>query len=105
MEQRREPRIKPEMAVRASGVDADGQAFSQLVKVCDISSRGARLQGVRPGLLVGGTVILQYQGKKAEFKVIRVEAGKGRRQIEVGLQISPSQPDIWGAYSSRLPPG
>ncbi len=61
------------------------------------------MQGLRQALNVGSTVILQYQGKKAEFKVIRVETGKGRKQIEVGLEIFPSQPDIWSAYTSKLP--
>jgi hypothetical protein len=102
MEQRKEPRVKPEMAVRASGIDPDGKIFSQLVKVCDVSKGGARLQGVRHVMLVGGTVTLQYQGKKADFRVVRVGIEQGHRQAEVALQILPSQPDIWDVHTKDL---
>jgi len=39
---------------------------------------------------------------KAEFTVVRVGTGQGRKQGEIGLQILPSQPDIWGAHISKL---
>jgi len=39
------------LAVRISGVDADGQVFSQLVTVHDVSQSGALLQGMRGVLL------------------------------------------------------
>jgi hypothetical protein len=53
MGQRKEPRFKPELSVWTPGVDSDGQAFSSLVTVSDISKSGARLQSVSSVLLVG----------------------------------------------------
>jgi len=103
MGQPKEPRCKPELSVWTSGVDSDGQAFSQLVTVGDISKSGARLQSVSSVLIVGATMTLQDRGMKAEFTVVRVGSEQGRKQGEVGLQILPSQPDIRGAYTGNLP--
>jgi hypothetical protein len=100
MERRKESRVKTELAVRVSGFDADGQVFSQLVTVQDVSGGGARLQGVRRALLVGTAVTLQYHGMRAVFTVVRVE--QGSKQGEVGLQMLPSQPDIWSVHISKL---
>jgi hypothetical protein len=102
MGQRKERRVTPDLSVRASGIDAAGQAFSQLARVRDISRSGARLQRVRSPLLVGGSITLQYREMKAEFRVVRVVTDPSDKQGEVGLQILPSQPDLWGVYISDL---
>ena len=82
--------------------NADGQVFSQLVTVHDVSQSGALLQDMRGVLLAGATVTLRYRGMKAEFTVVRVGTGQGRKQGEIGLQILPSQPDIWSVHISKL---
>jgi hypothetical protein len=67
----------------------------QLASVRNISSLGAVLQNVRSRLKPGEILDVQYDGQKAQFRVVwtgkpgTIEAG------EVGLQRLPDEPYIW----------
>jgi len=103
MERRREPRIKTTLAVRVSGVDANGKAFTKLAGVGDVSKTGARLHGLREQLLVGAVITLHYQGMKADFRVMWVKTEQSSKRAEIGLRIFQSQPNIWRSLLGENP--
>ena len=95
MDRRREIRIETALPVRIWGVDSYGRPFLQLASVRNLSSLGAVVQNVRVQIKPGEIVDVQYDGQKAQFRVIwagrsgTVEAG------EVGLERLPEEPYIW----------
>jgi hypothetical protein len=67
----------------------------QLATVRNISSLGAVLQNVRSTLRPGEIVDVQYEGQRAQFRVVwagrigTIEAG------EIGLERLPDEPYLW----------
>ncbi len=95
MARRRESRVNTAFPVRIWGVDSYCRPFMQLASVRNISSLGAVLQNVRSRVRTGEILDVQYDGQKAQFRVVwagkagTIEAG------EVGLQRLPDEPYIW----------
>lgn len=95
MDRRRETRVDTALPVRIWGVDSYCRPFMQLASVRNISSLGAVLQNVRSQIKPGEILDVQYDGQKAQFRVVwtgkagTIEAG------EVGLQRLPDEPYIW----------
>jgi hypothetical protein len=97
---RPEPRITADLSVRVWGMSADGRAFSQTAHAQNISSEGALLSGVEHELTVGDVIGVQYEQKKARFKVIWVINAGAIKKNQVGVQIVPDQEAPW---KSRIP--
>jgi hypothetical protein len=96
---RRLDRSKAVLAVRISGNDSSGEAYSELVHTLDVSRSGVRLGAVRRRLEVGSQVVLQYRQHKAEFRVVWTKpVGSGAEQ-QVGLEAG-AQKDLWGLESN-----
>lgn len=101
MDRRRETRVDTVLPVRIWGVDTYCRPFMQLASVRNISSLGAVLQNVRAQIRPGEIVDVQYEGVKAQFRVIwsgkagTIEAG------EVGLERLPEEPLIWSVDPAR----
>jgi hypothetical protein len=69
MSPRTEKREFIAIPVRASGIDASGNAFRSPVCTLDLSAKGARITGLRD-LTVGQTLTLEYQNNKVRYEVV-----------------------------------
>jgi hypothetical protein len=101
MDRRRETRIDAALPVRIWGVDTFCRPFMQLASVRNISSLGAVLQNVRAQIRPGDILDVQYDGMKAQFRVVwagrpgTIEAG------ELGLERLPDEPYLWDVDPAR----
>jgi hypothetical protein len=96
MDRRREQRIFVELPVKIWGMDANSRPFAQPASLRNISGSGATLQGVSAQLKPGCVVDLQYQGTKAQFRVVWLGRQGSEQQGEVGLQCISSNIQLWG---------
>jgi len=67
----------------------------QLASVRNISSLGVVLQNVRSKVQPGEILDVQYDGQKAQFRVIWIGRPGTMEAGEVGLQRLPEEPYIW----------
>ena len=72
VEHRQDQRAQRDVAVQVSGRDAKGNAFSQSVNASNISKGGALLSGLSSGVRSGDLVWVEYQGRKARFRIVWV---------------------------------
>jgi hypothetical protein len=72
VEHRQDQRAQRDLAVQVSGRDAKGNAFSQGVNASNISKGGALLSGLSSGVRSGDLVWVEYQGRKARFRIVWV---------------------------------
>lgn len=99
-------RQKAVLPARISGVDAAGNAYSDLVHTLDINDTGVRLGAVRCSLQLGSLLTLQYKQHKAEFRVVWVSRRPCGKEYQVGLQALVER-DLWGLeaeFRVRLQP-
>lgn len=101
MDRRRETRVDTALPVRIWGVDSYSRPFMQLASVRNISSLGAVLQNVRSQIKPGEIVDVQYDGQKAQFRVIWAGQPGTMEAGEVGLQRLPEEPYIWDVDLAR----
>jgi hypothetical protein len=95
MEKRPETRVETQILVRVWGMDSDGRPFFQNVKAANVNSEGALLAGINHPLKVGDVVGVQYEERKARFKVIWVMDGGAARRIDIGIQVLHGQRTPW----------
>ncbi len=95
MDRRRESRVDTAFPVRIWGVDRYCRPFMQLAIVRNISSLGAVLQNVRSRIKPGEILDVQYDGQKAQFRVVWTGKAGTMEAGEVGLQRLPDEPYIW----------
>jgi PilZ domain len=72
VERRQEPRAQVDLAVQVSGRDANGTPFTQTVTATNTSRNGALLSGLSREIRSGDLVMVEYQQRKARFKVVWV---------------------------------
>jgi hypothetical protein len=72
-ERRDEPRARADLAVRVWGRDMSGEPFNQVVKASSISACGALLSGLSRILRSGDLLWVQYQQRKARFRIVWVK--------------------------------
>ena len=101
MDKRPETRVATVILVRAWGMDADGRPFFQNANATNLSSEGARILGISHPLKSGDVIGVQYEDKKARFKVIWVIDSGVARQIEAGVQVLPNQSVPWQALTKN----
>ncbi len=101
MDRRRETRIDTALPVRIWGVDSYCRPFMQLASVRNISSLGAVLQNVRAQIKPGEILDVQYDGVKAQFRVVWTGQPGTMEAGELGLERLPEEPYIWDVDSSR----
>lgn len=76
-------------------MSSDGRAFFQNVHADNISSTGAQLSGIEYRLAAGDTIGVQYEDKKARFRVVwAIEAGP-LHKIQAGVQMLDGQVCPW----------
>jgi len=95
MDRRRNPRVSAPLPVRLWGMDAYDRPFMTVALVKDISSTGARIQGLRKQLKAGTIVEVQLGEEKAQFRVAWVGKRGTRKDGEIGLESLPFEPCIW----------
>lgn len=78
MGRRQHKRVRAELPVVVSGIDASGHPFSQSAMTVDIGAHGMRVRGVRCFREPGDLVEVHYKGRRARYKVAWIgEAGTG----------------------------
>jgi hypothetical protein len=97
MGNRREPRHAIRIAVRIFGTDAEGQIFSENVYSFDISSQGARLDGVKARLKPGEVIGVSQGQKKSRFCIQWVGQLGTSTASQVGLVNVTKDKSIWDA--------
>jgi hypothetical protein len=86
MDRRKQPRVFVELPVQIWGMDAHCRPFTQPASLRTISGRGATLQGVDAQLKPGDVVDVQYQGNKAQFRIVWLGKPGTEMQGEVGVE-------------------
>jgi hypothetical protein len=95
MNHRTEMRVDTTLPVRIWGVDSYSRPFMQLATVRNIGSMGAVLQNVRFQVKPGEILDVQYEGQKAQFRVIWAGVAGTLEAGEIGLERLPDEPYIW----------
>jgi hypothetical protein len=95
MDRRRHLRLSLSLPVRIWGMDAHAMPFMQLASAVNISSSGARIQGLRRQVRAGEILEVQMGEEKAQFRVTWVGKLGSRRQGQLGIERLASEPTIW----------
>lgn len=95
MDRRRQQRVSVEIPVIIWGVDIHARPFTQPATLRTISGRGGTLQGVCAQLKPGDVFDLQYQGVKAQFRVVWLGKHGGDMQGEIGIETLSAEVHLW----------
>jgi|ERR1700722_13917105 hypothetical protein len=95
MDRRSQSRVFVELPVQIWGMDANSRPFTESASLRTISGRGATLQGVSAQLKPGDVVDLQYQGAKAQFRVVWLGKRGTEMQGEVGVESVSNEAQLW----------
>lgn len=95
MDRRSQQRVFVELPVQIWGVDAHSRPFTQSASLRTISGRGATLQGVEVQLKAGDVVDLQYEGAKAQFRIVWLGKFGTEMQGEVGVESVSGGVQLW----------
>ena len=99
---RREQRLNLVLPVRIWGMDVNGELFEHEAMSVDITTTGARLEGVTGPLQKGCIVGIQHAISKARYRVAWVGAEDTPVQNQIGLQLVDSGKLIWGRVIPRI---
>jgi len=94
------PRTVVDLRLRVWGMGANNQPFHQNANAQNVSRNGACICGLEHEVKVGDVIGVQYEAKKARFKVIWVMEAGGLRKFQVGIQLAADQECPW---LSQLP--
>jgi len=97
MTDRPEPRLATDLSVRVFGMGTDGHAFSQNARARNISQQGALLSGLEHPLAVGDVIGVQYDSRKARFRVVWVIDAGAIQKLQVGIEMMDGQQSPWRA--------
>ncbi len=103
MSQGPEPRLKTNLPVRVWGMAKDGRPFFQNAEARNISSEGAMISGLEQHLAPGDTIGIQYEDRKARFRVIWVIDAGAVQKIQAGVQLLDGQPCPWRRELEPVP--
>jgi hypothetical protein len=101
MPNKSEPRFSVDLPIRVFGVDDDDHAFSQVVRVRNISDHGAELTGLEEHLESGDVIGVHFGDKTARCTVIWVKKVAGAQKVEVGVKLAEGQPHPWQEEMQR----
>src|SRR5579883_1395924 len=105
MKRRREDRISVILPVRIFGIDSQGKPFNIRTETVDVTRLGARLHNVNCFSKAGEVVGLQYEEKKARFRVCWVGLPGTPKEGDIGVQLMESDRPIWDIAKVRCMPG
>jgi hypothetical protein len=95
MGNRREPRAQVRLPVTVYGIDATGSPFKQTAYACDVSRRGARIDGIACLRGPGESVEVEHRGKKAKFLVVWVGIPATPEDGHIGVRLLERNKSIW----------
>jgi hypothetical protein len=84
-----------DLRVRVWGMGADNQPFHQNANAQNVSVNGACICGLEHQLKIGDVIGVQYESKKARFKVIWVMEAGGLKKVQTGVQLVVDQECPW----------
>ncbi len=99
---RREQRFLIALPVQLWGMDIDGALFTEDAVTVDITTTGARLQGITRSLQRGCVVGVKHQASKARYRVVWVGEADSATGGQVGLQLIDVGKFIWGRALPRI---
>lgn len=85
-ERRQEPRAQIDLTVQISGHDVNGMPFAQSVTASSISGSGALLSGLSRGIRPGDLLWVEYQQRKARFRIVWVRDSQSERKTQAAVQ-------------------
>lgn len=95
MGKRYDPRAQVRLPVTVSGTDAEGNPFKQTAYACDVSRRGARVEGIGCLRGPGETVEVQHNDQKARFFVVWVGLPGTVEDGHIGIRLLERNKSIW----------
>jgi len=91
MDRRKERRLNLELPVRIWGVDKMARPFAEIVRVRNVSNRGAVLIGMRSKLQTGELLDVQLGASRTQFRIAWISFSG-----EAGIQALAFEPPILG---------
>jgi hypothetical protein len=85
-ERRHEPRAQVDLAVQISGTGANGMPFTQSATASSISNGGALLSGLFQEIRSGDLLWVEYQQRKARFRIVWVRDSQSERKTQAAVQ-------------------
>jgi hypothetical protein len=86
VEHRQEQRVQRDFAVQVSGRDSNGTVFTQSVTASNISRSGALLSGLSSGIRSGDLLWVEYQQRKARFRIVWVRDSQSGLKTQAAVQ-------------------
>jgi hypothetical protein len=78
--------VRRDLTVQVSGRDANGDAFSQSVNASNVSKGGALLSGLSWGVRSGDLVWVEYEGRKARYRIVWVRGSGSDLKSQAAVQ-------------------
>jgi hypothetical protein len=97
IERRKQSRVRVELRVEISGMDAACETFSQSAMATNLSRSGALLRGVAAVLRCGDLLTVKYGERRAEFRIVWVLDRGAHDGLEVAVHRLASSPCPWEA--------
>jgi hypothetical protein len=91
MDRRTERRLNLELPVRIWGVDRMARPFAEIVRVGNVSNRGAVLVGMRSKVQNGDLLDVQLGASRAQFRIVWMSLSG-----EAGIEALAFEPPILG---------
>jgi hypothetical protein len=91
MDRRTERRLNLELPVRIWGVDRMARPFAEIVRVGNVSNRGAVLLGMRSKVQSGDLLDVQLGASRAQFRIVWMSLSG-----EAGIEALAFEPPILG---------
>ena len=82
-----------DLTVRITGRDVSGDHFTQSVIASSISRSGALLSGITREMRFGDPVWIEYQDKKARFRVVWAKSSPSEQKSQAAIHSRASGPD------------
>jgi hypothetical protein len=91
MDRRTERRLNLELPVRIWGIDRMARPFAEIVRVGNVSNRGAVLLGMRSKVQSGDLLDVQLGASRAQFRIVWMSLSG-----EAGIEALAFEPPILG---------
>ncbi len=104
-DRRDEPRAQADLTVQISGRDADGMPFTQSVTATNISTSGALLSGLSPRIRSGDLLWVEYEQRKARFRIVWVRDSKSGLKTQAAVQRLEKEECPWSISGLFLDSG
>jgi hypothetical protein len=95
IERRKESRFRLSLPVKVSGIDESGEPFAIDVMATSLSRSGALLTGLDVELRCGDMLVVEYDGRKAHFRIVWFLNLGPRIGAEVAVHRPNHEPCPW----------